>query len=247
MVDVLLLAGSPNDGQLQNCSPATQEALIELNGQIMLNYVWKALKAVSELGKIVIIGSEDLKPFLPPDAVLVENGADLLQSARNGLAEVSDSQEVLVATSDIPLITPEAIQDFLQLCRQKEADLFYSAVRQETILAKYPQSKRTFVKLKDGVFTGGNLILLRPASLEKCWHIGGKLLEARKNPLALGNIIGKGFLIKLMLGRVSLSEAEKKVSEVLQVKGTVIISSYPEIGVDVDKPEDLAMVEELLA
>ncbi|MCQ2559515.1 MAG: hypothetical protein MJ157_02190, partial [Clostridia bacterium] len=99
---------------------------------------------------------------------------------------------------------------------------------------------------KDGVFTGGNLILLRPAGLEQCWSVGSKLIDARKNPLTLGGIIGKGFLIKLMLGRISLAEAEKRVSEVLQVKGAVIISSFPEIGIDVDKPEDLQMVEQFL-
>jgi hypothetical protein len=45
---------------------------------------------------------------------------------------------------------------------------------------------------------------------------------------------------------LSLENAEKAVSKMVGVKGTAIVSPYPEIGIDVDKYSDLELARKLL-
>jgi hypothetical protein len=54
--------------------------------------------------------------------------------------------------------------------------------------------------------------------------------------------LGVGFVIKFLLRLLTLAEAERKVSQLLgMIKGVVVISKYPEVGVDIDKPNDLEL------
>jgi 2-phospho-L-lactate guanylyltransferase (CobY/MobA/RfbA family) len=39
---------------------------------------------------------------------------------------------------------------------------------------------------------------------------------------------------------------EQKVSDMLDLKGAVVVAPWPEVGVDVDKPSDLELVRSIL-
>jgi len=45
---------------------------------------------------------------------------------------------------------------------------------------------------------------------------------------------------------VSLREAEEKASDLLGIAGMVVVTTFPEVGVDVDKPCDLELVIKVL-
>ncbi|NLL17815.1 MAG: hypothetical protein GX262_02185 [Clostridia bacterium] len=71
-------------------------------------------------------------------------------------------------------------------------------------------------------------------------------MSLRKSPLALCRLIGPMFIMKYLLHRLSLREVELKFSRLLGIEGYGIISNYPEIGIDVDKPSDLEFVRQIL-
>jgi len=49
-------------------------------------------------------------------------------------------------------------------------------------------------------------------------------------------------LLKFLTRSLTIAEAEQKASMLLgRIKGVVVVSKYPEVGVDVDKPDDLAL------
>jgi hypothetical protein len=54
--------------------------------------------------------------------------------------------------------------------------------------------------------------------------------------------MGWTFLFQFVIGLLSLKGAERRVSEILGITGAVIQSSYPELGIDVDKESDLELV-----
>jgi hypothetical protein len=152
------------------------------------------------------------------------------------------SQWILLSTADLPLLTPEAIRDFLERCFKVEAELYYPIITRQSIEEKFKGARRTYVRLKEGTFTGGNLALMRADALTPCALKGEKLVKLRKSPLGLARQIGLLFILKFILGRLTLAEAERSFSRLLGVKGTAIITPYPEIGMDVDKPEDWELV-----
>jgi len=73
-----------------------------------------------------------------------------------------------------------------------------------------------------------------------------KVVTFRKKPWKLAKILGLSFVVKLFLKQLSLAELEKRASQLLGVRGVAIISPYPEIGTDVDKPSDLELAERIM-
>ena len=73
-----------------------------------------------------------------------------------------------------------------------------------------------------------------------------RVLTLRKKPWKLAQLLGFSFMLKFFMQRLSLAELEKRVSQLLGVKGVAIISPYPEIGTDVDKPSDFELAERVI-
>ena len=73
------------------------------------------------------------------------------------------SDYLLIMTSDIPLITAEAIDKYVEACLQDgKADLYYPIIPKERNLEKFPTSRRTYFQLAEGIFTGGNMVIVKP-------------------------------------------------------------------------------------
>jgi len=46
---------------------------------------------------------------------------------------------------------------------------------------------------------------------------------------------------------LSIKEIEERIEKILHFKGAAIVTPYAEIGIDVDKPSDLDLVERYIA
>ncbi|KKM09312.1 hypothetical protein SY88_19270 [Clostridiales bacterium PH28_bin88] len=248
-VDAIILAGSSNDGKLRECSDAANEALITIGERIMVDFVVTALRESRYVERIAIVGPvEELARYFShiPDLVLAQPGRTAMQSVENGITVLALRRRVLVVTSDIPLISPDAIDDFISRCGDQQADLYYPIVPKEVNEAKYPGVKRTYVKLREGTFTGGNLFLVNPGIVHQVMQKAEELVRLRKSPVALARAVGFSVILKYLLKLLSVPEAERKVSRMLGIRGVVVVSHYPEVGIDVDKPSDLELVRDVL-
>ena len=74
---------------------------------------------------------------------------------------------------------------------------------------KFPGVMRTYVKLKDGVFTGGNLFILRSEIIDQVLEKASQIVERRKNPLAIASLFGFGLMWRYLTRRLSIAAAEK--------------------------------------
>lgn len=249
-VDAIVLAGASNSGPLRNCSPADYEAEIEVAGHPMVWYVVDALERVDSVNRVVVVGPEArLSPLLAGlRCKVVDRGSTMVESLERGIAALSSTSSVLVVTADIPLITPEALADFLEQCQTRQAELYYSVVAREVNERDYPGVQRTYVRLKDGVFTGGNVVLVnRPAVVAEFKDMFAQAVALRKHPVKMCRLLGLTFLLRLILGRLSIADIEKRVGKLLNINGACIISPYPEVGIDVDKPSDLELAQRVLS
>lgn len=248
MIDGVLLAGSPNDGPLREVSAVPYEALIPVGGRPMFKVVLEALLGSAGVGRVVVVGPPALGPYLDDArARLVPMRHCLMDNVAEGFRALGmPDAPVLVATSDIPLLTTEALDDFLGRCGAMEKDVYYPVVTEPVVNAFHAGIKRTYVPLKDGRFTGGNIALFRPAVWARCRAKGEEFTRFRKKPLKLARVVGIGVLIRFLLGMVSLAEAEKKVTGLLGITGRAVVTPYPVIAVDVDKPSDYELVKEIL-
>jgi len=248
-VEAVVLAGARNDGKLKGVSECEYEALIKVGDRPMVEYVTDALRRAESVERTVVVGPPELAAtYDGVDGIeWVEFGSSMVENIQIGIERLKPKGHVLIVTSDIPLITAEAIDDFVNRCGRTKADIYYPIVRRETNESAFPGTKRTYVRLKDGVFTGGNLALLEPAIVPACRDMIEQAVAMRKKPLKLSRMLGLRFIVKLIFNQLSLAEIEDRVQRVLGFRGVGVESPYPEVGIDVDKPEDLALIERALA
>ena len=107
--------------------------------------------------------------------------------------------------------------------------------------------QRTYVKLREGVFTGGNLALISPKVIRENFEMFKKASAMRKKPLQLCTLLGWKCLFKLILGRLAIHEIEERVAKIFHFTAVGVASPFPEVGIDVDKPSDLQLAREVLS
>lgn len=248
MFDVLVLAGTGKESELTLQEGVSNKAFIPINGKPMLGTLLETLKGVRGIGRIAVVGPvAELTPFIEQYGVIVvpEKGS-IPENIKSGFDLLQPKQHFLISSADIPFLTAIAVENFLELCRPYDFDFYYPIVSKADSEKRFPSVERTYVKLLDGVFTGGNLFLVNPggliASLTRIQHF----FALRKSPIKLAASLGLGFVIKLFTKRLTLSELEERVSSMFGLKGRAVISGYAEIGTDVDKPTDLILARKQL-
>lgn len=249
MIDAIILAGGGKQSDLTRENNVDNKAFIEINGKPLVSYVLEALAFSGEVGRIAVVGPvERLAPLVEKYGVIaVPEAEDITGNIQAGFDALEPDGHFLVVTADIPLLTARAVQDTIALCRPFDADFYYPIVTKEASEARFPGIKRTYAALKDGVFTGGNLFVLSPAVLKKAMPKIRQIFALRKSPVKLAASLGPVFIVKLLARQLTIRELEKKVQALLGINGKAIITDYPEIGVDVDKPSDLAVARQVLA
>lgn len=247
IVDAVVLAGAENTGKLREISDCTNEALIPVDGRPMVQYVIDALNAAAHVGKIVVVGPDEVRAVLEDSgAVVVPSTGLITENVKRGLEELDSERLALLVTSDIPLVTPEAIDDFIDRCSELSGDLFYPIVSKEVNDNLYPGTSRTYFRLREGTFTGGNLFLARPRVVFECQPMLERVFAMRKKPWQLSQLLGFTFILKFLLRRLAIREIEERVRDIFSIHGVAVITPYPEIGIDVDKPSDLELAAESL-
>jgi len=249
--DAIVLAGGVTSEELKKVAPYDNEALIIIGNYPMIYYILKSLRASEKVRRICIAAPPAVREVVKgdPDLLFAEAGEDAIATFLNGLERLKEegtTEKVLVMTCDIPFITKEAIDDLLERCEQLQADFYYPFTSKEANEQKFPGVRRTYVKLKDGIFTGGNLFVIRPEIVPRVIDMGRKQVANRKNPLAMGRLLGLGLVWSYLWGRLTTDAVEKRFNKVLGIRGKGIISPYAEVGVDVDKPSDLELAERVL-
>ena len=242
-VDAVVLAGG---GGIEEGAPV--KALLPIGSRVMVDFVMEALRSSSGRERIVLVGPQEIRSFYDNDtgSLFAEEGSTLLGSFTAGVDVLDTSNTwVMACTGDIPFLTTEAVDDFISKCFEQDADFYYPIVKKETVESHFPDVKRTYASLRDGTFTGGNLLMVRREIISSCLPIAGEFVRLRKKPVALARLVGFGILWRYFLGQLTVPVAERRVSELVGARGRAVISDYPEIGVDVDKASDLELTEEL--
>ena len=237
-VTAVVLGGGGGDA-LSQAAGVSAKALVLFRGQPLVSYVLEALCQSAKVERIVYVG-EATPAITAQTAQVLPAGETFMQSFSVGLEAalaLAPRSLVLVTTADLPWLRAAALDDFLAAAAG--AALTYPVVRKETALAQFPEQQRTFVKLKDGRFTGGNLMLLSPEMVPILLPFTERAYQGRKNPLALARLFGFDFIVKLAAGQLSLRAIEARATRILGLPVRALETPHASIGADVDKPEHL--------
>lgn len=237
----LVLAGQRNAGRLHSVSPVPYEAEIPIRGRMMIDFVLDALLDHPRIDSVRVVGPASSRSPVE----YVAPGDTLWVNVQRGMEAWDPDEPVLVATCDIPLLTAGVVDAFVRQA-PADCDIVYPVIPKGAVMRAFPEVQRTYVRLREGVFTGGNLFLVRPRAVVRARANAERLLAHRKSPVRLARDVGVGLLFKFITGWLGLQEAERAASRLLDVEGRAMIFSAPEVGVDVDKPSDYRLVSRIL-
>lgn len=240
-MNALILAGSTGDEKLP------EKALIKIKDRYMISYVIDALRGSGKVDKIAVVGDREKLQCIDGIDILIDQGNSIIENVVKGIEPFKNDRRVLILTCDIPMLTKEAVIDFVEQSESLNADLCYPIVKREDNERKFPDAKRTYAKIKEGTFTGGNIFYINPQIVDACIEAAKQFIAFRKKPWKLGQLLGFKILILFAFGRVTISQLERKVSELFNINAKAVISKYPEIGNDVDKDEDIEMANKYIA
>lgn len=239
----IILAGGGKSDAFALQHGAANKALIHINGKPMFEYIFNAITNSRRIEDVVIVGPEaEFAGYARTGVTVLPDSGDITDNCLVGIRSLpQDGRRVVLVTSDIPLVTADIMDKYLDEVAPLEGDLFYPLISREVNEARFPGMKRTYAKLKDGVFTGGNVMVLDPRIAEPIAGTVKRLVAKRKNVLAMGAIAGPITLLRLATGNLSIAQAEKRISQIFRCRCVVVRCEFAEIGTDVDKESDLAL------
>lgn len=241
----VVLAGGPPDEVSQLVPGAPNKAFVPIDGRALVTRTIDALRTSRDVGRIVVVAPRATHGAAALAGVDTyrDAGETMGASLRSGLTGLARDDLVLVAASDLPILTTPAIDEFVTLARRANADIVYACVERATHVARYPDIPHTWARLRDGTYCGGGLVAIRPRALERLDTFLGRLGSARKNPLRLAAIFGLPTLVRYACGRLAIADAERRGSALVGVAVAAAICTHAEIAVNVDRASDVALAE----
>lgn len=244
-VDAVVLAGGSTE-RLGVAAP--YKGALVVAGKPMVEYVLDALRQADGISKVAVVvpSAVGLGRWADKADKIVVSDTDVVGNLLAGVDSFGYERHILALAADVPLLTGAAIGSFLRACADRSAGVYYPIISRQLAEEAYPGVKRTYVRLVEGTFTGGNVVLLDPRLILANRELAERAFAARKSPLGMVRILGLSFVWKFFTRRLSILELEAKVGEMLGGQARAVSVSEATIGLDVDKPEDLALVTRLL-
>jgi GTP:adenosylcobinamide-phosphate guanylyltransferase len=247
-VNAVVLAGGGPDAVSASDPRLPNKAFVEIGGIALVTRVIAALRSSPEIALITVVAP----PATHGYAALAgaderrADGARMVESLESGLAGAPPDDLVLIAASDLPVLTAAAIDDFLERTRPRNLDVAYAIVSQREHRDRYPAVPHTWAKMAEGRFCGGGLVALKPRVLPALRGILDDLGKARKSPLRLAALFGWDILPRFALGSLTVAAAERRASAIVGAPVGAITCAYPEVAVNVDRPSDVALANGLV-
>lgn len=228
------------------------KALLDVAGKPMIQWVLDALGASQYVDGVLIIGLGPESGITCAKPMLyLPNQGGMLSNILKGIEEVQSvhpgPQQMLVVSSDIPGIKAYMVDWLVERVRESDDDIYYNVIKQEVMEKRYPNSHRTYTKLKDMRVCGGDMNAIHSRAANSNMDFWRTIIENRKNPLKQASIIGWDVLFLLLLGQIGLQDALTRVTRRINLKGRALICPYAEMGMDVDKPHQLEIMRADLA
>ncbi|MDT8307461.1 MAG: nucleotidyltransferase family protein [Anaerolineae bacterium] len=250
-MDCIIAAGGtilPED-PLFPYSHGRPKALIDVAGQTMLERVAQAVGGSRHVDGVIVAGLDEsvlaglqlplLLAVLPDAGSLVGNMKAALEWR---LEQARPGDQILVSTADIPMLTAGVVDAFIDQCRPFDHLVYYNLVTRETMEARFPNSNRTFVRLRDADVAGGDLLLVQSRVVESDEALWNALADARKHAWQAARLVGLGTLLRLLTRRLTVRQVEEAATRVFSAPVRVLLSPHATLAMDADKPEQVELL-----
>jgi GTP:adenosylcobinamide-phosphate guanylyltransferase len=245
-----LLAGSrPSSNPRHRSLFLGHKALLPVGGEPMVLRPLRALLDSSEVGNIIVLTQEpkDLRAVLPSDErIRIRTSCGTIaQTIAEQLGDRAADFPVLVTTADHALLNRQMIAEFT--AKAAGADLAIGVVESRPLLARFPQTKRTWMGFRGGRYSGANLFAFGSPKVLPAIARWQSVEQDRKKGWRILAALGPALLLGAVLKLRTIHESAAAVGRKLGITIRVVEMSDPLAAIDVDKPADHVLVEDILA
>ncbi len=182
----------------------THRALLDVMGVPMLVRVVRAMQATKSINRIAVSIDDraafdsvpELRELAARQEITYHSSLDSpSRSVRDALQSHLFGERVLVSTADHALLTPEMVDYFVQHAEQSDADVAVGAVTEAVIRAAYPTTTRTYMRFRDGGYSGANLFAFRTERAIRAAEFWVNAERFRKHPWRMASVFGPQALL----------------------------------------------------
>jgi molybdopterin-guanine dinucleotide biosynthesis protein A len=201
------------------------------------------LHAVARAGlaEVVTVGPETVRDEVCHGEWISE-GVNAIDNVRLGLLALpAEVDAALLLPADSPLITEEMLLPFIEfieghapsspwcgagICPAREFERTFPGVPLRTI------------GLREGKFVSGGLFAARPDAIHNAITVLTHLRRSRNSQFAMVRRLGLWNLVRYVLGRVRIAEAEHIVGSAFSARALIHAAAHPATCMDFDTVEE---------
>ena len=225
------------------------KALIAVRGEPMVRRPVRALLASKSIGSVIVISHapDRIADVIPADPrISFQPAAATIAETMLALCLAKTTQwPLLVTTADHALLDTATVDDF---CAMAEGtDIAIGVVERSALLQRLPETQRTWLKFRNGAYTGANLFSLSTPKSAAAIELWRSVEQDRKKGWRIVALLGPIVLIGTALRLLTIRSVLRRLGRRLGLIVKAVRLRNPLAGVDVDKPADHTLVEEILA
>ena len=242
---VVVAAGGLVKDPLASALGTPRKALAVIQGQTCLERTLEAVKGTG-VPDCVTVSGLDVEPQVSFGRLVLE-GEGQIENARLALQALGEVEGVLFLPADTPLLSPQMLTAFMQRVdvRIDAGSARWLAAGLTTLdefQAILPRITSQAINLKEGAFLSGALYAASPAAFYNALSVLEKMSNSRKNQLAMLVKLGPWTIVRYLLHRVSVSDAEQRLGRVFDGQAIIVTGCDPRMAADID---DVADYDEL--
>lgn len=231
------------------------KAFAPVGGAPMLDRVIATLQATPEIARILIVLPEEADLRLAPgaaEAVAQGRAARIAPAATPCLSVTAalDAAKIpfpaLIVTADHALLQPAMVREFVASV-PAGADVAFALAEEQAYRRLFPESRRTWLRFRDGAYSGCNLFLLATPRAREALAVWRRVETERKTPWRLARLLGVSAILAYLGGRLSLSDVTARAQRQFGLRIAPVILSDPTAAIDVDKAADMELAERVVA
>lgn len=246
----VVLAGSrPGSDPLAMAFGTDLKALVQVGGKPMVRWPVEALLSSPRFSRVRVLAQEPerIAEVLPahPRLVVERSAATIAATLEHLCFDPTVQWPLLVTTADHVLLDDGMLDEFCDL--GESADIAIGMVERDNLMARLPQSRRTWVRFRHGAFSGANLFLLSGRKALPALELWRSVEQDRKKAWALLWAFGPLNFLAAALRLRTVHQTLEHIGRRLGARVEAVELSNPLAAVDVDKLSDHGLVEQLLA
>jgi len=248
-MDCIVLAGGvPEPGEsLFRVTQGCPKAMLPVFDRPMVEHVIRALRDASSIDRIVLVGLDQEQDLDVGECVhRVAPQGSIIANLYAGIQAVTVEGPVAYCGSDIPLLTDRMVDRFVSSQVAQDADVSAGLVTMESLVEKYPGTEDLWLRLAEGDFIAADFAVFKPRRAATVRKHLERLAPLRKSAFRQAWAVGPALLLRYLTGRLSIPLLQEALYGRYGISCRIGIVEDPEMGLDVDRIEDLRLCQQIL-